>query len=908
MSTPATGAEFLELVVQSGLLTRDQTEPYAGSELAAEPDAPRLLAERLIGDGLLTSFQTRQLLAGKVRGYFFAENKYKALVPLGNGVLGPCILCEDTRLRQQVAIYLLQKAPEKDAPKAAAVERFVREALSVGTMNHPNLVRVFGLEWSGKTPFLILEHAEGTPLRQLVADSGPPAIQQAAQWVRQAATGLQHAHAKRLIHREVSPANLILDANGTVRVTGFGLTHLFRTPNPGGTDPNDALLAALADFMSPEQAAGASGDARADVYGLGATLYFLLTGRVPFDSANLSDKVTGHQSRQPPPVRELRPDVTYGLAEVLGHMMAKNPNERYQTMADVSVALSQWARDPSTKAVKAVKAGPAPVPRREPTFPPLGTVSTGSTGSGGSWNALPAPPAAPGAARGNAPRPTAAPGSVPAPNFGTNGDTPHETRAAARPTAGGRTAPPAVPPADDPEEVEIAPPLPPPPQTRTRILPVLPPAASPVTARAQAPPDRPAAPQPKKRKPVSALALGLSFLILALIVGGGIAVVVISGSPTAPTLPKTPVATKPKENEANSTKPPESGTGPKPPDATKVPDKKADTTPPPVAASSTLLKGSGSTFIKPAMEYWTKLYEEKTGVRIEYVGNGSGSGIANMTDKVTDFGCTDAFMTDAQLKKAKANVGEVLHIPLAMGAVVVTYNLEVKKQLTFRGEVLAQIYLGEITKWNHPAILQSNPGVDLPDTTITVIHRGDASGTTAIWTEYLTKVNPDWEKLVGTGTTVKWPVGEDAEKNDGVAKAVSKTVGAIGYVELSFALERNLKYAQIKNSQNKAIQPTLESVTTAAVAALADIKPDSDLRYSLTNPPGEDSYPIVGTTWMVLYMDQTAAKKKGKELVGFLRWAMDEGQPKLKDLRYAPLPPKLAALVKEKIGKILTSD
>jgi phosphate transport system substrate-binding protein len=161
---------------------------------------------------------------------------------------------------------------------------------------------------------------------------------------------------------------------------------------------------------------------------------------------------------------------------------------------------------------------------------------------------------------------------------------------------------------------------------------------------------------------------------------------------------------------------------------------------------------------------------------------------------------------------------------------------------------------------------------------------------------------------VGPGaTTVKWPIGEDAEKNDGVAKAVSRTVGSIGYVELSYALERSLKYAKIKNKLEKAIQPSLDSVTSAATASLQEIKSDSDLRYSLTNPPGEESYPISGTTWMVVYLDQTGEKLKGKELVKFLQWAMDEGQPKLKDLRYAPLPPKLVARVKEKINNILTN-
>jgi phosphate transport system substrate-binding protein len=317
------------------------------------------------------------------------------------------------------------------------------------------------------------------------------------------------------------------------------------------------------------------------------------------------------------------------------------------------------------------------------------------------------------------------------------------------------------------------------------------------------------------------------------------------------------------------------------------------------------LQGSGSTFVKPAMDHWAKLYEEKTGVKITYTGNGSGSGVQNMIDRVGDFGCTDAFLTDAQLKKANDQGGAVVHVPLALGAVVVTYNLEVK-QLRFTGEVLADIYLGKITKWNDPAHRACNPGAELPDLEITVVRRSDSSGTTAIWTDYLSKVSKDWADKVGTGTIVKWPVGEDAEKNPGVAKAVSRQAGAIGYVELGFALERNLKYAQVRNKAEAYILPSLESATAAAAAALEDIK--DDLRFSLTNTPGKESYPICGATWLVVYADQSAQKQKGKELVKFLRWAVTDGQAKLEDLRYAPLPEKMAERVKKQIDTIKTAE
>jgi phosphate transport system substrate-binding protein len=324
----------------------------------------------------------------------------------------------------------------------------------------------------------------------------------------------------------------------------------------------------------------------------------------------------------------------------------------------------------------------------------------------------------------------------------------------------------------------------------------------------------------------------------------------------------------------------------------------------PAAAVNSTITGSGSTAIKPAMEYWASLYEQQTGVKIKYDGIGSGNGVTNMIEKVLDFGCTDAYMTDEQLNKARKN-GDVIHIPLVTGAVVATYNLpDVPKQLRFTGPVLADIYLGKIKNWNHESIKASNPGVTLPDRDITVIHRSESSGTTFIWTDYLCEVSIEWKDKVGKGNSVPWPVGEDAEKNDGVARAVSLKDGAIGYVELSFALERNLRFAQVKNSAGRYIHPSLESVTAAATASLEKIP--EDLRYRLTNPPGDGSYSIAGSTWVVLYRNQPGAK--GKELVKFLRWAVHEGQQHLADMRYAPLPPNLVQRIDDKLGTIRTGN
>jgi phosphate ABC transporter phosphate-binding protein len=215
--------------------------------------------------------------------------------------------------------------------------------------------------------------------------------------------------------------------------------------------------------------------------------------------------------------------------------------------------------------------------------------------------------------------------------------------------------------------------------------------------------------------------------------------------------------------------------------------------------------------------------------------------------------------------------------------------------------------LGRITNWNHESIQANNPGANLPDLKITVVRRSDSSGTTSIWTDYLSKVSLEWKEKVKSGNTVKWPEipgGEDVEKSDGVAKAVRAKKGAIGYVELSYALEQNLRFAQVQNSTYKWVNPSLESVTAAANASLETIPPD--LRYTLTDPPGEDSYPIAGSTWVVMYRNQSGAT--GKELVKFLSWAVHDGQKHLADMRYAPLPPKLVERIDEKLKTINTGN
>ncbi len=322
---------------------------------------------------------------------------------------------------------------------------------------------------------------------------------------------------------------------------------------------------------------------------------------------------------------------------------------------------------------------------------------------------------------------------------------------------------------------------------------------------------------------------------------------------------------------------------------------------PAMPASGVVLRGGGSTFVKPIMEHWAGIYQKQTGVTIEYTAVGSSKGIDGVTAKFLDFGCTDAFMSDKQLAETS---GSVLHIPLVMGAVVPTYNVPDESgkqvQLRFTGALLANIYLGKVTKWNDATIAVNNPGQHLPELDIVAIHRKEGSGTTSIWTDYLSKASADWKVRVGSGTKVEWPVGIAAEKSDGVADAVSRTPGAIGYVELSFALGNGLPAGEVKNETGVFMSASIDSITSAAAGSLHDI-PD-DLRYSLTDAPGQGSYPIVGTAWAVIYLEQPRGKKD--DLVKFLRWATSDGQQFVGNLKYGRLPPELVAKIQDALERV----
>jgi phosphate transport system substrate-binding protein len=318
------------------------------------------------------------------------------------------------------------------------------------------------------------------------------------------------------------------------------------------------------------------------------------------------------------------------------------------------------------------------------------------------------------------------------------------------------------------------------------------------------------------------------------------------------------------------------------------------------------LNGAGATFPYVIYSKWFDVYSKKSGVEFNYQSIGSGGGIRQVAEGTVDFGASDGPMSDAQLQEAKGKQGtDVLHIPTVMGADVVAYNLPAAgKDLRLTPDVLAGIFLGQITNWNDSKITAINPGKNLPDEAIIVAHRSDGSGTTYIFTDYLNKVSKTWAMYVGKGTSVNWPAGLGGKGNEGVAGIVKQTEGAIGYVELAYAVKNNLPYALIQNKEGAFVEATFESVSAAAAGASKNMP--EDLRVSITNPEGKDSYPISGFTWLLIYQNMKD-KSKAQEIVKFLRWAMAEGQSYTKDLYYAPLPEAVVKLCLKKIDTITTN-
>jgi phosphate transport system substrate-binding protein len=317
------------------------------------------------------------------------------------------------------------------------------------------------------------------------------------------------------------------------------------------------------------------------------------------------------------------------------------------------------------------------------------------------------------------------------------------------------------------------------------------------------------------------------------------------------------------------------------------------------AVAQTSLNGAGATFPYPIYSKWFSEYHNlHPDVQINYQSIGSGGGIKQVQAGTVDFGASDGPMTDEQLK---ATPFKLFHIPTVLGSAVPAYNVPgISGEINFTGEILADIFLGKIKKWNDPALAKINPGIKFPDTEVVVVHRSDGSGTTYIFTDFLSKVSDEWKTKVGKATSVNWPVGVGGKGNEGVTGSIRETKGSIGYIELIYALQNKIPFGSVKNPAGKFVKASLAS-TTAAAAAMKDM-PD-DFRVSITNAPGKDSYPISSFTWLLIPVEWNDATKE-KTIVGFLNWMVDKGQSMTASLDYAPLPKAVAAKVKTRIHDI----
>ena len=304
------------------------------------------------------------------------------------------------------------------------------------------------------------------------------------------------------------------------------------------------------------------------------------------------------------------------------------------------------------------------------------------------------------------------------------------------------------------------------------------------------------------------------------------------------------------------------------------------------ASGAVRLQGTGATFPMPLYQKWLSEYEKvNPNARIDYQSTGSGTGIKQISEQTVDFGASDKPMSDEELQKAQG--GELLHVPTALGAVAVTYNVPGIPQLKLTGDVLADIYLGKIRRWDDPRIKEHNPGTNFPSADITVVSRADGSGTSAVFTDYLSKVSPEWKQRVGTGTNPNWPAGQRSKGNEGVTATVKQTPNSLGYVELVYAQQNKLPVAALRNASGSFVEPTLASVTAAAASAMSQTPPD--MRVSITDAAGAEAYPISSYTYVLVYKNQRDARK-GRELVNFLWWATHDGQQFAESLGYSKLP------------------
>jgi phosphate transport system substrate-binding protein len=318
-----------------------------------------------------------------------------------------------------------------------------------------------------------------------------------------------------------------------------------------------------------------------------------------------------------------------------------------------------------------------------------------------------------------------------------------------------------------------------------------------------------------------------------------------------------------------------------------------------IGAGAQNLNGAGATFPYPIYSKWFSEYSQQTGIKINYQSIGSGGGIRQVSDGTVDFGASDGPMSDEQISAAKV---KTQHIPTVLGAVVPVYNIPgVNKDLNFSGDVVADIYLGKITKWNDGRIAKDNPGANLPDKPILPVYRSDGSGTTYIFTDYLSKVSSDWSTKVGKNTSVKWPTGIGQKGNEGVAGMVRQSPYSFGYVELIYAVQNKMSFGSVKNASGKFVKASTDGVTAAAAAAAKTMP--ADYRVSITNAQGATSYPISSFTWLLVPTHSSDATKT-KALKGFLSWMLEHGEGEAAGLSYAPLPKQVQDMVRKTVAQI----
>jgi len=321
------------------------------------------------------------------------------------------------------------------------------------------------------------------------------------------------------------------------------------------------------------------------------------------------------------------------------------------------------------------------------------------------------------------------------------------------------------------------------------------------------------------------------------------------------------------------------------------------------ASAQVLINATGATFPYPMYSKWFDVYKKKTGVQINYNSLGSGAGVQQVTAGTVDFGASDPPMSDEEMKAFQGKNGyAVLNFPTVLGANVPAYKLAgISQPLNFSGEVLANIFLGKITKWNDAALAKDNLGVKLPDASIIVVHRSDGSGTTYVWTDFLSKVSPDWKTKVGTAKSVNWPLGLGAKGSEGEAGQIQNTPNSLGYVELTYAIQNKMQYGRVQNAAGVFVAAELASVTAAAASAAKEIK--DDFRVSITNAPGKEAFPISTFTYL-LVPQQIKDPAKKKAITDFLKWMLTDGQTQTADLHYAPLPKAVADKELKAIAKI----